>query len=165
MGRVINLEDLLREREAARVSGKKFVFTNGCFDLLHRGHVELLKAAKAMGDLLCVAVNSDRSVRSLKGERRPIVAEADRAEVLAALEAVDFVVIFDQDTPAEVISRLRPDVLVKGSDYASVEIVGREDVERDGGLVVRFPVVGGFSTEKLLTEVARRYKDLVKPDS
>ena len=165
MGRVVNLEDLIKEREAARASGKRLVFTNGCFDILHRGHVELLRAAKAMGDLLCVAVNSDRSVRKLKGARRPIVPEADRAAVLAALAAVDFVVIFDQDTPAEVISRVRPDVLVKGSDYAAGEIVGKEDVERDGGIVSRFPLVGGLSTETLLTEIARRYKDLVKPDS
>jgi len=165
MGQVISLEDLVREREAARASGKRFVFTNGCFDLLHRGHVELLKAAKAKGDILCVAVNSDSSVRRLKGERRPIITQADRAAVLAALEAVDYVVIFDEDTPAEVISRLRPDVLVKGSDYSTGQIVGREVVEGDGGVVVRFPRVGGLSTEKLLTEIAGRYKDLVKPDS
>jgi D-beta-D-heptose 7-phosphate kinase/D-beta-D-heptose 1-phosphate adenosyltransferase len=165
MGRIVGMDDLLRERRLARDERKRFVFTNGCFDLLHRGHVELLKTAKGMGDVLCVGLNSDSSVRRLKGIRRPIVGQSDRAVVLASLEAVDLVVIFEEDTPGRVISELRPDVLVKGADYALEDIVGRKDVEEAGGAVVRVPVLGAFSTEALLREIARRYKDVVKPDS
>jgi rfaE bifunctional protein nucleotidyltransferase chain/domain len=159
MGRVVDMDRLVEVRERARRSGKIFVFTNGCFDILHRGHIELLTQARAQGDLLAVAVNSDRSVARLKGDKRPIVHEEDRAAVLAALEAVDYVTLFDEDTPAEVISVLRPDVLVKGSDYDIDEIVGRAEVEEMGGRVVRIPLHGGFSTERLLREIARRYSD------
>jgi D-beta-D-heptose 7-phosphate kinase/D-beta-D-heptose 1-phosphate adenosyltransferase len=161
MGLVLTIDHLARERQTARDQNKRFVFTNGCFDLLHRGHVEILKAAKDLGDLLCVGVNSDQSIRRLKGPRRPIVPEADRAAVVAALESVDFVTIFDEDTPRSVIARLRPDVLVKGADYGIDEIVGRSEVEEAGGIVVRIPLYGGLSTENLLKEIARRYRDLV----
>jgi len=167
MGRVVTREEAARERRAARDTGKKFVFTNGCFDILHRGHVEILGAAKALGDVLCVGINSDDSVRRLKGERRPIVAVADRAAVVAALGAVDLVTVFDEDTPAELISLLVPDVLVKGEDYPLDRVVGRAEVERAGGVVVRVPLRGGFSTEKMLREITRRYRDVVrgeKPD-
>ena len=164
MGTVLSIDEVCAERKAAREQGKKFVFTNGCFDLLHRGHVELLKTAKAMGDLLCVGMNSDTSVRRLKGPRRPVVPEADRAAVLAGLGAVDFVTMFDEDTPARIISILRPDVLVKGSDYAMAEIVGRSDVEEAGGVVARIPLYRSLSTEKLLKEIARRYRDVVDTD-
>jgi len=161
MGVVLTIDRLARERQTARDQNKRFVFTNGCFDLFHRGHVEILKAAKGLGDLLCVAVNSDQSIRRLKGPRRPIVPEADRAAVVAALESVDFVTLFDEDTPRSVIARLRPDVLVKGADYGIDEIVGRSEVEEAGGIVVRIPLYGGLSTENLLKEIARRYRDLV----
>lgn len=159
------MDDLLRARRQAAADGKRFVFTNGCFDLLHRGHVELLRAARGMGDVLCVGLNSDGSVRRLKGGRRPIVGESDRAAVLASLEAVDLVVVFEEDTPARVIGELRPDVLVKGADYAMEDIVGRKEVEEAGGVVVRLPIVGTFSSDALLKEIARRYRDVVKPDS
>jgi rfaE bifunctional protein nucleotidyltransferase chain/domain len=165
VGKVLDLRALTEERKTARNQGKRFVFTNGCFDVLHRGHVELLRAAKALGDILCVGINSDSSVRRLKGERRPVVKEADRAAVLAALECVDFVTAFDQDTPAELIAALRPDVLVKGADYAMDRIVGRQEVEGAGGTVVRIPLLEGYSTESFLQEIARRYRDMVKPDS
>jgi rfaE bifunctional protein nucleotidyltransferase chain/domain len=158
------MDELLVARRRAREAGKRFVFTNGCFDLLHPGHVRLLAAAKGVGDVLCVGLNSDASVSRLKGPRRPITSESDRAAVLAALEAVDLVVIFDEDTPARLISDLVPDVLVKGADYAKGEIVGRKEVEDAGGSVVSFPLVGAFSTESLLIEIARRYRDAVKPD-
>ncbi|MFH1220166.1 MAG: D-glycero-beta-D-manno-heptose 1-phosphate adenylyltransferase [Candidatus Eisenbacteria bacterium] len=161
MGLVLTIDRLARERQTARDQNKRFVFTNGCFDLVHRGHVEILKAAKGLGDLLCVGVNSDQSIRRLKGPRRPIVPEADRAAVVAALESVDFVTLFDEDTPRSVIARLRPDVLVKGADYGMDEIVGRSEVEEAGGIVVRIPLYGGLSTENLLKEIARRYRDLV----
>jgi D-beta-D-heptose 7-phosphate kinase/D-beta-D-heptose 1-phosphate adenosyltransferase len=165
MGTVLDVQDAVRERAAAREAGRCFVFTNGCFDLIHRGHVELLKASRGLGDLLCVGLNSDASVRRLKGARRPVVGQADRAAVLAALECVDLVTIFDEDTPARLIAALLPDVLVKGADYAMDEIVGRQDVERAGGRVARLPILEGYSTESLLREIANRYRDLVKPDS
>jgi D-beta-D-heptose 7-phosphate kinase/D-beta-D-heptose 1-phosphate adenosyltransferase len=160
MGKILSIRDLRHERERAGKQGQCFVFTNGCFDLLHRGHIELLKKAKSMGDLLAVALNSDASVRRIKGERRPIVKQADRCEIMAALEPVDFVTVFDEDTPERIITVLRPDILVKGSDYDMDEIVGRTQVEEMGGKVVRIQLHGDFSTESLLREIAVRYKDL-----
>jgi len=140
---------VLRAAEARR-AGKRIVFTNGCFDLLHVGHVRYLAAARNAGDLLVVAVNDDASVRRLKGPERPLVAAAARAEVLAALAAVDYVTIFGEDTPAEVIDALVPDVLVKGADWAPDQVVGREVVEAHGGRVLLIPVVEGFSTTALV---------------
>lgn len=151
------MEQLRRAREAAKDGGRRFVFTNGCFDILHRGHIELLKSARALGDELAVAINSDDSVARLKGERRPVISQDDRAAVLAALESVDFVTIFDEDTPARVISALKPDILVKGSDYALADIVGRKDVEEAGGKVVRIPLYGAYSTEMIMRDIAARY--------
>jgi D-beta-D-heptose 7-phosphate kinase/D-beta-D-heptose 1-phosphate adenosyltransferase len=159
MGRILDLEELKRLREEARQDGRRFVFTNGCFDILHRGHIELLRAARSLGDQLAVAINSDSSVRRLKGRRRPIVGEQDRAAVLAALEAVDFVIIFEEDTPQQVIAALRPDVLVKGADYATEEIVGGSEVRTSGGEVVRIPLLDGYSTEKIMREIAARYAE------
>jgi D-beta-D-heptose 7-phosphate kinase/D-beta-D-heptose 1-phosphate adenosyltransferase len=160
MGRVVDAGELVKICEDARARSLRLVFTNGCFDIVHRGHTDLFKAARERGDILVVAINSDASVRRLKGSRRPIVAQGDRAALLAALEAVDYVTIFEEDTPAEIIDLLRPDVLVKGADYGIDEIVGRERVEADGGEVVRFPLREGFSTEKLLRRIARVYGDV-----
>jgi rfaE bifunctional protein nucleotidyltransferase chain/domain len=159
MGTVMSLEELRKARESARRERQRFVFTNGCFDIIHPGHIELLRTARGLGDKLAVAINSDSSVKRLKGERRPIVPQDDRAKILAALESVDFVTIFEEDTPARVISLLRPDVLVKGSDYEINEIVGRQEVEEAGGKIVRIPLHGSYSTEKLLKEIAARYRD------
>jgi len=132
----------------------KLVFTNGCFDLLHRGHVEYLARARALGDLLVVAVNSDDSVRRLdKQSDRPLVAQEDRALVIAALGMVDAVTIFDESTPAELIDALLPDILVKGGDYAIEQVVGREAVEAAGGVVRILPFVGGFSTTALVRKI------------
>jgi len=143
--------DAARWRESQRAP---VVFTNGVFDLLHAGHVHLLEAARREGGALIVGVNSDASARRLgKGEHRPAVAEADRARLLAALAAVDCVVVFDEDTPLEVIRRLRPDVLVKGADYARDDIVGGDEAEAWGGRVVRVPVVNGKSTTDLLRKL------------
>jgi rfaE bifunctional protein nucleotidyltransferase chain/domain len=128
----------------------RVVFTNGVFDLLHRGHVDVLHAARGRGEALLVGVNSDASVRRLKGPQRPVRADADRAYVLAALEAVDAVVIFDEDTPLELIRRLRPDVLVKGGDYTPDAVVGRRDVEGWGGSVVIVPLTPGHSTSAII---------------
>jgi len=136
--------------EAHRQQGRKVVFTNGVFDLLHPGHVRYLQAARAEGDVLIVGVNSDRSVRANKGPTRPIVTERERAEVLEALTAVDAVVIFDDETPQAIIDRLRPDVLVKGADWAADAIVGRETVEAHGGRVVRMPVEAGWSSSAII---------------
>jgi D-beta-D-heptose 7-phosphate kinase/D-beta-D-heptose 1-phosphate adenosyltransferase len=131
------------------------VLTNGCFDLLHAGHVALLEAARREGDLLVVAINSDASVRRLKGAGRPLVSEAERAEALRALEAVDRVVVYPEDTPLEVVKALRPDVLVKGADWAADEIVGRAEVEAAGGRVVRVALVPGRSTSSLVERIRR----------
>ena len=136
--------------EDHRRQGRKVVFTNGVFDLLHPGHVRYLRAARAEGDVLIVAVNSDRSVRANKGPSRPIMPEQERAEILESLAVVDAVVVFDDETPQVIIDRLRPDVLVKGADWAADAIVGRETVEAGGGKVVRVPVEAGWSTSAII---------------
>ncbi|HEX6965227.1 MAG TPA: D-glycero-beta-D-manno-heptose 1-phosphate adenylyltransferase [Gemmatimonadaceae bacterium] len=135
----------------------RVVFTNGVFDLLHSGHVDVLTAARALGDALVVGINSDPSVHRLKGPERPIRGEHDRAYVLAALEAVDAVVIFEQDTPLELIRLLRPDVLVKGGDYQPETVVGRDDVERWGGRVVIVPLTPGHSTTSIVEKLRAGY--------
>jgi D-glycero-beta-D-manno-heptose 1-phosphate adenylyltransferase len=153
MGRVLSQDDLLQLAGRERRGPRRVVFTNGCFDLLHPGHIQTLEAARALGDLLVVGLNGDRSVRALKGAGRPVVPEAERAEILAALEAVDFVVIFDSDTPRELIARLLPDVLVKGADWGAGEIVGRAEVEAAGGRVVSIPLQPGCSTSEILKAI------------
>lgn len=140
-------------RDALRAAGKRLVATNGCFDLLHAGHVELLEKARGLGDHLLVAVNSDAAVREAKGPRRPILPEAERAELLAALAAVDDVAIFSEPTPRELYAALRPEVLVKGEDWGADAVVGREEVEALGGRVVRLPLVSGRSTSKLIERI------------
>jgi len=145
---------LARTLEAERKAGRRVVFTNGCFDLLHPGHVRYLAAARALGDVLVVALNSDASVRRLKGPGRPILSVVERTEVLRGLAAVDHVVVFDDDTPRSLITLLRPDVLVKGADWALDDIVGRDEVEATGGRVARVDVVPGVST----TEIIRRIR-------
>jgi len=139
-----------------RAAGRTIVFTNGVFDLLHPGHLRYLTQARALGDALIVGVNSDRSVRANKGPGRPITPEQERAEVLAALACVDAVVIFDGDTPHELIAALQPDVLVKGADWAAGEIVGRDIVEARGGKVVRVPIEVGYATTGIIERIRRR---------
>ncbi|MCI0491207.1 MAG: D-glycero-beta-D-manno-heptose 1-phosphate adenylyltransferase [Blastocatellia bacterium] len=158
MTKIVNLKELIRERERLRREGKLLVFTNGCFDLLHTGHVRYLKEARSLGDALAVALNSDRSVRALKGEGRPILNEAERAEVMAALEAVDYVIVFDEETPRELIARVRPDVLVKGGDWAIDQIVGREEVEAAGGRVLSLPYVESSSTTAIIDRILKEGK-------
>jgi rfaE bifunctional protein nucleotidyltransferase chain/domain len=131
----------------------RLVFTNGCFDILHRGHVEYLARARALGDRLVVALNTDASVRRLKGAGRPVVPEDDRAFVIAALESVDGVTLFDEATPAALIAALLPDVLVKGGDYSAATVVGRDSVEAAGGHVVIIPFVSGRSTTRILERI------------
>jgi D-beta-D-heptose 7-phosphate kinase/D-beta-D-heptose 1-phosphate adenosyltransferase len=153
MGKIIERDRLLTERERLRREGKRVVFTNGCFDLLHPGHVRYLKNARALGDALIVALNSDRSVRALKGERRPVLNEQERAEVIAALEAVDYVTVFDEQTPRELIASLLPDVLVKGGDWLVEQIVGREEVAAAGGTVLSLPYIEGSSTTDIIARI------------
>jgi D-beta-D-heptose 7-phosphate kinase/D-beta-D-heptose 1-phosphate adenosyltransferase len=136
--------------EAQRRLGRSIVFTNGVFDLLHPGHVRYLQAARGEGDVLVVGVNSDRSVRSNKGPNRPVIPEQERAEVVSSLACVDAVAIFDDETPAAIITRLQPDVLVKGADWAADAIVGRDTVEARGGKVVRMPIEAGWSSSAII---------------
>ncbi len=146
---------LLERRRQWKQAGKRVVFTNGCFDLLHAAHVRLLEQARALGEALVVGINSDRSVRELKGENRPLVPEAERAKVLAALAVVDAVTIFDEATPRELIAALLPDVLVKGGDWGA-NIVGKEEVTAAGGRVVSLPYERGYSTSELIERIAGR---------
>jgi rfaE bifunctional protein nucleotidyltransferase chain/domain len=152
-GKVLSISELLDVREGLRRAGTKLVFTNGCFDILHIGHVRYLTEARRLGDALVVAINSDRSVRELKGPSRPVVNELDRAEMLASLRAVDYVVVFDDVSPRSLISSLLPDVLVKGGDYAIDQIHGREEVEAAGGRVVALPFIEGASTSNIIERI------------
>jgi len=140
-----------------RARGRRIVFTNGCFDIVHHGHTRYLEAAKACGDVLVVGVNSDASVRRIKGPRRPLVCQKDRAAVIAALASVDYVVIFNEDTPLKTIQRLKPDVLAKGSDWSKGAIVGSDVVCASGGSVVRLPLLEGRSTTNLIKKIAKTY--------
>lgn len=148
--KILSQDELLGLRQSLRATGKTLVFTNGVFDLLHVGHVRYLAAARALGDALVVAVNSDRTVRELKGDGRPVINEGERAEILAALRQVDYVTIFDEVSPRSLIARLLPDVLVKGGDYGLDEIHGREEVEAAGGTVISLPFVEGLSTSNII---------------
>jgi D-beta-D-heptose 7-phosphate kinase/D-beta-D-heptose 1-phosphate adenosyltransferase len=147
---------MLAERERLRAAGKRLVFTNGVFDLLHVGHVRYLTQARALGDVLVVAINSDRTVRELKGPDRPVFNQAERAEILAALRVVDYVVVFDDVSPRSLIAELLPDVLVKGGDYDLDQIHGREEVEAAGGKVISLPFVDGASTTALIHQMRTR---------
>ena len=153
--KVLTIPQLLEERERLRAAGARLVFTNGVFDLLHVGHVRYLAQARGLGDALVVAINSDRSVRELKGPDRPVFEEAERAEILAALRNVDYVVVFDDISPRSLIKQLLPYVLVKGGDYHIDEIHGREEVEAAGGKVISLPFVPGASTTSLIKRVKR----------
>ena len=150
---LLTLEQAIVRFAREKRNGRKIVFTNGCFDLLHPGHIRSLEQARALGDALIVGLNSDASVRELKGAGRPVLPENERAEILAALECVDAVVIFHEPTPREIISRLLPDVLVKGGDWPGNQIIGREEVEAAGGRVVSVPVVPGYSTSAILDRI------------
>ncbi len=149
---VSQAEVILHVADAKR-NGRRVVFTNGCFDLLHPGHIRCLEQARSLGDALVVAINSDASVRGLKGASRPVVPQEERAELLAALACVEYVTLFDAPTPRELIARILPDVLVKGGDWGSDEIVGREEVETAGGRVVSIPLEPGYSTSALLSRI------------
>jgi len=142
-----------------RSQGKKIIFTNGCFDILHSGHIQYLEQAKALGDILFLGLNSDDSVRRIKGSPRPIVSEEERAFVVAGLQSVDFVVIFEQDTPYELIRLLKPDILVKGGDWKPEDIVGSDIVQGYGGRVLSLPYLEGISTTELFFKIAAAFSD------
>jgi len=154
MGTIVTRAELSQIREKLKREGRKVVFTNGCFDIVHRGHVEYLTKAKALGDVLFVGMNTDSSVRRLKGTSRPIVCQDDRALVLAAFRVVDYVCLFDEDTPHELIKAIVPDVLVKGSDWTIDSIVGKDIVEAAGGTVQMIDFVTNRSTTDIIKKIA-----------
>ncbi len=151
-------DELIPILKDLKKNSRRIVFTNGCFDILHVGHIRYLKEAKGYGDMLIVAVNSDSSVKSIKGDKRPIVSQSERAEVVAALEMVDYVTMFDEDTPYNIIKKLQPDVLIKGGDWAIDKIVGRDIVEARGGKVIAIPFIEGASTTGIVERILEKYR-------
>ena len=158
MSKITPRNELKAKIDRLKREGKKVVFTNGCFDILHAGHTRYLREARKLGDALILALNSDSSVRSIKGPMRPIVPEAERAEVVAALDSVDYVTVFDELTPLELIEFLRPDVIVKGGDWADKDIVGAEAVRKWGGRVAIMPEIEGASTTNIIDKVLQVYR-------
>jgi len=158
MGKILSPTELVRIRRKLRRIGKRVVFTNGTFDIIHRGHVEYLTRAKKMGDVLMVGLNTDASIRRIKGKGRPINPNGDRAAVLAALSPVDYVCFFGDDTPYKIISQLKPDVLVKGADWHVDAIVGREVVEKSGGTVRTIRLTSGRSTTNVIERIMKAYR-------
>ena len=158
ISKILKLTDLIQKVKNLRKSGKQIVFTNGCFDILHVGHVRYLTTARSEGDVLVVGLNSDSSVKSIKPDNRPIVTQEERAEVLAGLASVDFITIFDESDPLALISAIKPDILVKGADWKEKEIVGADVVTAYGGKVVRAEVVPGISTSRLIRRIINRYQ-------
>lgn len=156
LGKLKSLDELTAIAAQARKKGQTIVFTNGCFDLLHRGHVHILRQARAAGDLLIVALNSDRSVKQIKGPKRPIMPETDRIELIEAMEMVNYVILFDEPDPTRLIDAIKPDVLVKGADWSADKVVGAELVEKDGGRVVRIPYLEGFSTSEIIERIVKQ---------
>jgi rfaE bifunctional protein nucleotidyltransferase chain/domain len=150
---ILSPDDAVAWLDRVKADGDRVVFTNGVFDLLHPGHVRYLRRARALGDVLVVGVNTDRSVRVIKGESRPVTPESERAEILAALACVDVVVLFDEETPYELIKRIQPDVLVKGADWSEASMIGRDIVEARGGRVVRVPFEAGYSTTSIIEKI------------
>ena len=158
MSKIYPRNELKAKVDRLKREGKKVVFTNGCFDILHAGHTRYLREARKLGDALILALNSDSSVRSIKGPMRPIVPEAERAEVVASLDSVDYVTVFDELTPLELIEFLRPDVIVKGGDWAEKDIVGAETVRKWGGRVAIMPEIEGASTTNIIDKVLQVYR-------
>lgn len=157
MNKILPRDVLKKKLDALRKKGRTIAFTNGCFDILHVGHVRYLRDAKKTADVLVLALNSDSSVRSIKGEKRPLVTESERAEVLSALEFIDFVSIFDELTPLELIKYLKPDVLIKGGDWPEEKVVGRDEVKQWGGRVAIIPEVQGKSTTNIVEKIKNTY--------
>jgi rfaE bifunctional protein nucleotidyltransferase chain/domain len=157
LSKIVKLKDLVQKISILRVSGRTIVFTNGCFDILHVGHVRYLAAARSEGDVLVVGLNSDESTRSIKQENRPIVSQDQRAEVLAGLECVDYITVFNEPDPLKLIQALKPDVLVKGADWKEEDIIGADVVKEGGGKVVRVDVVPDISTSRIIQRIVKRH--------
>lgn len=157
MDKILNRKLLHEKLDKLRKEGKKIAFTNGCFDILHVGHVRYLREAKKTADVLVLALNSDSSVQSIKGEKRPLVPEGERAEILASLEFIDFVTIFPELTPLELINYLKPDIIIKGGDWPEDKVVGRDDVKKWGGCVILIPEVEGKSTTNIVEKIKKVY--------
>lgn len=157
LSKIVKLKDLVQKISTLRESGRTIVFTNGCFDILHVGHVRYLAAARFEGDVLVVGLNSDESTRSIKQENRPIVSQDQRAEVLAGLECVDYITVFNEPDPLKLIQALKPDVLVKGSDWKEEDIIGADVVKEGGGKVVRVDVVPDISTSRIIQRIVKRH--------
>ncbi len=157
MNKILDRKILQIKLDFMRKEGKKIAFTNGCFDILHVGHVRYLREAKKTADILVLALNSDSSVRSIKGGKRPLIPEEERAELLASLEFIDFITIFQELTPLDLINYLKPDVIIKGGDWAEDKIVGRDDVKKWGGCVVIIPEVEGKSTTNIVEKIKKEY--------
>ena len=153
MGKLLTNSEIAGEASRLKKAGKRIVFTNGCFDILHAGHVRYLSAARAEGDILVVGLNSDESVRLIKGEKRPVVSQMQRAEVLSGLSCVDYVVFFDEPDPLNLIKNVRPDILVKGGDWAEEDIIGADFVKATGGRVVRISMAPGISTSSIIKRI------------
>lgn len=157
LSKIVKLKDLVQKINTLRESGRTIVFTNGCFDILHVGHVRYLAAARSEGDVLVVGLNSDESTRSIKQKNRPIVSQDQRAEVLAGLECVDYITVFNEPDPLKVIQALKPDVLVKGADWKEEDIIGADVVKEGGGKVVRVDVVPDISTSRIIQRILRHH--------
>jgi len=157
MNKILDRNTLKNELDPLRKKGKKIAFTNGCFDILHIGHIRYLREAKKTADILVLAINSDASVKKIKGEKRPLVPQEDRAEIMAALEFIDFVTIFDETTPLELINLLKPDVLIKGGDWAEDKVVGRDEIKKWGGKLTLIPEINGKSTTSIVDKIRQVY--------
>ncbi|MBN1473924.1 MAG: D-glycero-beta-D-manno-heptose 1-phosphate adenylyltransferase [Syntrophaceae bacterium] len=157
MNKILDRNTLKNKLEELRKKGKKIAFTNGCFDILHIGHVRYLREAKKTADILVLALNSDASVKKIKGKKRPLVPQEDRAEIMAALEFIDFVTIFDETTPLELINLLKPDVLIKGGDWAEDDVVGRDEIKKWGGKLTLIPEIKGKSTTSIVDKIRQTY--------
>jgi rfaE bifunctional protein nucleotidyltransferase chain/domain len=157
MNKILDRNTLKNELDPLRKNGKKIAFTNGCFDILHIGHIRYLREAKKTADILVLAINSDASVKKIKGEKRPLVPQEDRAEIMAALEFIDFVTIFDETTPLELINLLKPDVLIKGGDWAQDKVVGRDEIKKWGGKLTLIPEINGKSTTSIVDKIRQIY--------
>jgi len=158
MNGLMPLDEIKKIRNKFLIEKKKVVFTNGCFDLIHAGHVDYLTKARELGDVLIVGLNSDKSVRNIKGDKRPILKEKERAFIISSLRPVDYVVLFDEDTPANLIAEIIPDILVKGADWSIENIIGREVVEANGGEVKTISFVNDQSTSKIIKSILDKYK-------
>ena len=158
ISKIVEVKELINRIDPLRRSGKQVVFTNGCFDIMHAGHVRYLAAAKSEGEILIVGINSDKSVKSIKGKNRPIMPQDQRAEVLAGLWCVDYIVFFDEPDPLRLIQAIKPDVLVKGEDWAEDKIIGADSVKADGGKVVRVAVVPDISTSMIIKRIIKMYR-------